>query len=294
MWNVVYGLFILLMQHFDYTIGAEVNPYNLFVMPFVDGEAFQYNLGSWFVYPLFLVCVFNILFRKLLSLLKIKNEYILAAVYLAIGAFGIQLALDGHSNGLMRLLTRAMFFLPCFQFGRLYRVHWEKKDNLNSIAYFAILFGVQLLLLTFCESLEYFPSSMTGFQKGVIIPYVSSLIGIAFWLRISKLLTPLIKSWCFVRLIADNTYSIMIHQMLGFMSVKWLFYGLHLITDWFPDFSAQLMRSNIWYYYLPNGLQQYALLYLAGGLFLPIAIKKTCDWFCKAGASLKRRIANTQ
>ena len=33
-----------------------------FFMPFVDGEAFQYNLGSWFVYPLFLIggCLLNL------------------------------------------------------------------------------------------------------------------------------------------------------------------------------------------------------------------------------------------
>lgn len=293
LWNVAYGLFILLTRHFDYTIGAEVTPYNLFLMPFVDGEAFRYNLGSWFVYPLFLVCIFNILFRKLSGLLRIKNEYVFAVIYLAIGMLGIQLALDGHSAGIMKLVTRAMFFLPCFQFGRLYRSRWEKKDNLNSIAYFSILFGIQLLLLTFCEKLEYYPSSMTGFQNGVVIPYLSALLGIAFWLRIAKLLAPHIKNWRFFRLIADNTYSIMIHQMLGFMSVKWLFYGLSLITNCFPDFSVDLMRSNIWYYYLPNGLQRYGLLYLAGGLFLPIAIKKVCDLVCKAGQTLRARITKT-
>lgn len=293
-WNMVYGMYILLMKNLDYTIGAEVDPYNLFVMPFVDGEAFKYNLGSWFIYPLFLVCVFNILFRKTLSLLKIKNEYFFIVIYLAIGMYGIQLAIDGHNTGLMKLLTRAMLFLPCFQFGRLYHARWEKKDNLNSIAYFAILFGIQLLLLTFCEDLQYTPSAMTGFKNGVVIPYVTSLTGIAFWLRISKLLTPVIKNWSFVKLIADNTYSIMIHQMLGYMSVKWLFYILSLITNWFPDFNEQLMRTNIWYYYLPKGLQQYAILYLAGGIFVPIVIKKVCDLFYKALVILKGRMVQSQ
>ncbi len=120
LWNIVYGLYILMTHNFGYTIGAEVNPYNLFIMPFVDGEAFGYNLGSWFVYPLFLVCVFNVLFRKLSGLLKIKNEFIFTVLYLAIGMYGIHLAINGHNTGIMKLLTRAMFFLPCFQLGRLY------------------------------------------------------------------------------------------------------------------------------------------------------------------------------
>ena len=290
LWNTAYGLFILFMKNFGYTIGAEVNPYNLFIMPFVDGEAFKYNLGSWFVYPLFLLCVFNILFRKLAGLLRIKNEYVFMIIYLAVGMLGIQLAIDGHNTGIMRLLTRSMLFLPCFQLGRLYNARLEKKDRLNSALYFAILFAVQLLLLTFCDNLEFTPSSMTNFKNGVIIPYITSVTGIAFWLRISKLLTPVISNWKLIRLISDNTYSIMIHQMLGYMSVKWLFYLLSVFTPWFTDFNAFNMRTNIWYYYLPKGIEQFGLLYLAAGILLPVGIKKICDLFYNTGLKTKQLI----
>ena len=291
--NIACGLFILLSNEFGYTIGAEVNPYTLFVMPLVDGESFQYNLTAWFAYPIFLVCAFNVLFRKLLGLLKIKNEFVILAIYLAIGMYGIHLAIDGNNQGFMRLLTRAMFFLPCFQFGRFYLAYLEKKDTLNSIAYFAILFGVQLLLLTFFKEIDYTPSTMSGFKNGVMIPYVTSLTGIAFWLRISKLLTPVVKNWSFVRLIADNTYSIMLYQMMGYLSVKWMFYLLSYITPWFSDFNAESMRTSIWYYYLPNGLQQYGMLYLAGGIFLPIAFKKVYDLFREAAVILKERMVKS-
>ena len=170
-----------------------------------------------------------------------------------------------------------MFFLPCFQFGRFYKSNLEKHDNLNSIAYFAIIFGVQLLLLTFFQNFEYTPSKCSGFSNGFIVPYLTAITGIAFWLRISKLLTPIISDWKFVRLIADNTYSIMIHQMLGYMSVKWLFCIVSMTTPLFADFNIQSMKTSIWYYYLPKGLQQYGMLYLAGGIFLPILIQKICD-----------------
>lgn len=280
LWNIVYGVFIIFMSNFGYTIGAEVNPYNLFLMPFVDGEAFIYNLGSWFVYPLFLVCVFNVLFRKLLGLIKLDNEWLIMVIYAVIGIVGIQISIDNAATGIKGvslLLHRAMFFLPCFQLGRLYKAKLEARDNLNSIAYFAIIFAVQLLLLTFFQNLEYIPSKSSGFANGCVVPYLTALTGIAFWLRVSKLLTPIIKNWKFIRLIADNTYSIMIHQMLGYMSVKWLFYLVSLLTPLCSDFNLQLMQTSIWYYYLPKGLQQYAILYLAGGIFVPILIKKICD-----------------
>ena len=291
LWNIAYGLFVLLMQSLDYTIGAQVNPYNLFVMPIIDGEAFQYNLGSWFVYPLFLVCVLNVLFRKLCGKTKIKNEYFILALYLAVGMWGIQLAADGHNSGMLKLLTRTMLFLPCFQLGRLYNTRWEQKDTLDSVSYFSILFAVQLLILTLFDNLEYTPSSMAGFKNGVLLPYITSITGIAFWLRVSRLLTPVVKNCRLVRLIADNTYSIMIHQMLGFMCVKWLFYILGTVTALFPDFDGQTMLTIVWYYYLPKGLQQYGMVYLAGGIFVPIAIKKLCDLFCRAGLIIKERIA---
>lgn len=292
--NVACGVLILILNEFGYSIGAEVNAYNLFVMPFVDGEAFQYNLTAWFAYSLFFVCVFNVLFRKLLGLLKIKNEFIILAIYLAIGMYGIQLAIDGNNHGFMKLLTRVMFFLPCFQLGRFYLTYLEENDTLNSIAYFSVLFGVQLLILTFFKEIDHFPSAMSGFKNGVIIPYVTAVTGIAFWLRISKLLAPVVRNRNFVRLIADNTYSIMLHQMMGYMSVKWLFYLLSCITPWFGDFNAENMKSNIWYYYLPNGLQLYGMLYLAGGIFFPIALKKLYDLFRKAAVVLKKRISKTQ
>lgn len=135
------------------TIGAKPDLYNLFVMPFVDGEAFQYNLGSWFVYPLFLVCIINVLFRKFLKLIHLDNEFIVLIVYLAIGMIGINTAIENPTaiNGILKLFGRTMFFLPCYEFGRFYKAVLEKKDTLNNVAYFAIIFAVQLILLTFAK-----------------------------------------------------------------------------------------------------------------------------------------------
>lgn len=298
LWNIAYGLFILVMSNFGYTIGAEVTPYNLFVMPFVDGEAFSYNLGSWFVYPLFCVYIINILFRKLLNLIGAYNEYLILFVYTIIGISGVQISIlnvDEGISGVMLLALRTAFFLPCFEFGKFYKAKLEKHDNLNNIAYFAIIFAVQLILLTACDSLVYKPSKTIDFNNGCVIPYISAITGIAFWLRVSKLLTPAVNDWKVIRLISDNTYSIMIHQMLGFMVVKWIMYALNLTTSLFPDFDPVKLKSSIWYYYLPNGLQQYALVYLIAGIFVPVAIgviqKKCAVYLSGRLAPLKNKKA---
>ena len=151
LWNIFYGGMVAFLGLFGFTIGAKPDLYNLFVMPFVDGEAFQYNLGSWFVYPLFLVCIINVLFRKFLKLIHLDNEFIVLIVYLAIGMIGINTAIENPTaiNGIVKLFVRTMFFLPCYEFGRFYKAVLEKKDTLNNVAYFAIIFAVQLILLTF-------------------------------------------------------------------------------------------------------------------------------------------------
>ena len=284
LWNIFYGGMVAFLGLFGFTIGAKPDLYNLFVMPFVDGEAFQYNLGSWFVYPLFLVCIINVLFRKFLKLIHLDNEFIVLIVYLAIGMIGINTAIENPTaiNGIVKLLVRTMFFLPCYEFGRFYKAVLEKKDTLNNVAYFAIIFAVQLILLTFCKDLEYTPSSFTEFNNGFIIPYISSITAIAFWLRVSRLLVPAIGNSKLVRLIADNTYGIMVNQLVGFMCLKFVFYGLSCITSGslFGDFNVASFKSSIWYYYLPNGLQQWAFVYLIFGLFVPIFISIILNKIC--------------
>ena len=42
-------------------------------------------------------------------------------------------------------------------------------------------------------------------------------------------------------------------------------------------FLSVFIKRLIFQLYLPNGVKQYCLLYLAGGIFIPILIKKLCD-----------------
>lgn len=180
--------------------------------------------------------------------------------------------MESCPKGCVAVIVQVNVFLPCFEFGRFYHEKLEKHDNLNSVAYFAIVLGVQLLLLTFCENLEYTPSKCVKFDNGCVIPYVTAITGIAFWLRVAKLITPIIKNKKLVRMISDNTYSIMIHHIFAFMIVKWAFWGLSVITPLFKDFDILKLKSTIWYIYRPNGLNFYCIIYLAAGIFIPILI----------------------
>jgi fucose 4-O-acetylase-like acetyltransferase len=50
LWNIVYGIIAFALTQVGYTIAqGKFDLYNLFVMPFIDGESFAYNLGSWYI-----------------------------------------------------------------------------------------------------------------------------------------------------------------------------------------------------------------------------------------------------
>ena len=99
------------------------------------------------------------------------------------------------------------------------------------------------------------------------------LYGIAFELRISRLLENALGKSKIVNIVADNTYSIMINQFLGFMVVKTVFGLLSKYTSMFPDFSMQEYKSEIWYFYVPKGITQFYIIYLVSGLAVPIIIQ---------------------
>ena len=81
---------------------------------------------------------------------------------------------------------------------------------------------------------------------------------------------------------ALREHGIMVNQLVGFMCLKFVFYGLSRITSGtlFGDFNVASFKSSIWYYYLPNGLQQWAFVYLIFGLFVPILISIILNKIC--------------
>ena len=54
LWNLVYGVGAALLRRFGgFTLGEPLSAYTLLLAPIVDGEHFAWNLGAWFIFPLF-------------------------------------------------------------------------------------------------------------------------------------------------------------------------------------------------------------------------------------------------
>lgn len=276
LWNVFYALVNIILSFKGFTIGDEVTVYSLLVAPVIDGHQFSYNMGGWFVIPLFMVQVYNVLIRKLFGSFSIKcNEWLYFFINLSLGMAGVQLASQGYNTGWWLALVRMLYFIPFYSLGILYKKKLEKYDKkISSLAYFTTIFSVQLIIIyIFGKVPNYVPAWCNNFTDGSFMPFVAGTLGIAFWFRIARILEPAIGKNKYINLIANNTYSIMINQFMGFMMIKTIFGLINRLTNFCADFDKERYKSEIWYYYLPDNMKHFFIVYLAAGIVFPITVQ---------------------
>lgn len=288
LWNFFYAALVLLSRRFGFTIGLDVSFETLFLMPLYEGSQFEYNMGAWFVVPLFCVQMLTALLRRLLrpsrSAARETGAFLL---WLGLGGLGVFLAQRGFVRAWELIVTRTLLFFPYFGMGVFYRRVLERYDRLDNGPYFLLVFAVQYALIVALGRIpSYFYAQGYGFTDGLLTPFLAGFAGIAFWLRMAKLLEPSLGRDKWLNAIADSSYSIMVNQYLGFMLVKAGFALIQAVTGRFADFSMAEFKSNLAYFYAPSGPVFY-LVYLAAGLAVPIAMQKLVNL---TGRLTKRRL----
>lgn len=277
LYNIIYGLIVSFLSFKGFTIGTGGNFIaKLLWLPITDGHQFIYNMGGWFVIPLFMVQIFTVCFRKILHKFFAKfkfKEFIFFIVYLILGILGVYIASKGYNTGLYLVLVRFLYFLPFMGLGLFYKTVVEKYDNLSNLKYFSIIFSIALVVIYIVGKFPtYTPSWCNNFVHGPFMPFIVGYLGIFFWLRIAKILSTVIGKSAFVNLVAEHTYSIMINQLMGFMLLKTFFAIINKLTGLCRNFDWKLYKNSIWYMYLPKELHHFRILYLVVGLLFPIGL----------------------
>ncbi|MBP3477543.1 MAG: acyltransferase [Lachnospiraceae bacterium] len=273
-WNLVYGLLAwALRAGAGFALGEAVTLKSLFLEPFLHGYQYLYNFAAWFVPVLFLIEVVNLGMRLLLKKLHLDYEWFILAGSLLVGMAVVYCAIGGHVWGWYKMPGRILFLYPCFQMGQFYFQKLEKHDTLGNLPYFAIVIGVQVVLHLACNGLAYSSVWCTGFANGPIIPYVTVASGVAFWLRVAKILTPALGKSRAVTYLGRNTYAVMMHHIMAFMLVKMVIGGVAAHTGLCADFDFEQFHSNIDYYYMVGGAEAFKMVYLAAGLVLPLVLQ---------------------
>lgn len=280
LWNVFYALLILILEKWGFTIGAGINLNDLFLLPIVNGHHFIYNMGAWFVIPLFMIQIYTIGIRYLLRKFESPyKEHFLFSLYMILGFIGIQLANSGYNVGWWLVLVRMLFFLPFYGVGIYYKNILEKFDHIPNSLYFLVIFTIQLLVAMRYGCIPtYTPSWCNDFVHGPFLPYIVGFCGISFWIRVARILEPVIGNGKIVNLIANNTFSIMVNQFLGFMILKAGFALLQLV-DIISDFDMYRFKTDIWYFYIPCDIRNTLILYLIAGIGIPILMQMGVNRF---------------
>ncbi len=331
-WNVIYGLIAIPMRSSGFIFAGEFNLYNLLVAPFMGGHQFGLNAAAWFVPALFLLQICDMAARKIASVpVKIigkrtdkassyetllkdgddqKNEnhdttviygtaaeWIFMMMYLATGVAAVWLSQRGSVYDAYRLPARLMLMAPAFQFGRLYKTRLEKYDITPWFLYFPLLFGMNLLLTYVHGGLAYSTVWVTGFAGTALTPFITSLTGIALWLRVSKIIAMLIGkrkadspsssgsgvttegkisassfAYKIFDLTGTHTYDIMMHHLAVFMLIKAVFALIAGYGGMLADFDAAAFKEDLYYTYVPGGVQVLKFVYLVLGLMIPVMI----------------------
>lgn len=271
-WNAIYGLIAALLRMFGFGLGSSFSLYNLTIEPFITGYQFLYNYAAWFVPSLFLIETANLIMRLILRKLHLYYEELILAGSLFVGMVVVWLAIGGHVWGFYKMPGRLLFLYPCFQMGYYYKRKLEPHDRLGNLPYFIILFTIQLLLNLCCNGLAFGSVWCTSFANGPVIPYVTTVTGIAFWLRIAKMLTPFISENGVVSYIGRHTYTVMMHHVMVFMVIKMVLAAFAAYTPWLTDFDWVQFYGNIDYFYLLRG-EAFKFVYFAAGVAVPLLLR---------------------
>ncbi len=266
--NLFYGILVAALKPFGMAIGADLSFNSLIIEPLQHGHQFMYNLGTWFVVPLFVVEIFNNILHKLLAFLKNHRTWVIFLIYLGLGALSVSLSRHGYNTGWYLLLARSMFLLPMFGLGMLYR-KYRMFDSVNTWIFLFVVMSLQYLLLLYYRGpVGNDIAWMRGFRGGVLLPFCLEFLGIFFWLRVCAVLTPIAEKSKAVALVGAHTFEIMTHHLLAMVLVK---AACAIVTLWLPiNFNFHEFTHNIWYYYCPKGIWQTHFFYAAAGVTLPI------------------------
>lgn len=291
-WNLIYGLLAWLLRGNGFAMGEEISLYTLFLAPFLHGYQFIYNYAAWFVPVLFIIEMMNLLMRfagrgVLRLFTRIRDgayrvdkqteegnmEWLYLAGSLAIGMTVVYLAIGGHVWGNYKMPGRILFLYPCFQMGQFYKKNLEKHDTIKHLPYFAVVLSAQVALHVLCNGLAFSSVWCTGFANGPLIPYVTTVLGIAFWLRIARILSCLAGTSREVRWFGQHTFTVMMHHVMIFMLIKMILAGIAAGTGMLVDFDFEQFYSNIDYIYLVNGAEHFKMVYLAAGIGAPLGLR---------------------
>lgn len=290
-WNLFYGLLIQILHKAGFTFGSSLNLKNVLLGPVINQDLYVLNLGSWFVFPFFMVQILYACFKWILDKAGKSGvtDKLLQGVFLIAGMVGVYVT-PMMKQPWWDMACRILYFMPFYVMGMLYKQYLEKSiRQVPAVVVLGFCMLYNLCIKTWFGREVYAIPSSCDYPFGMAATYLTAIIDILFWLKVCQVLADHKKICTPLAVLGRCTWEIMIHQFMGILLVKGVFALGNSLFGWFTDFQWQEFYGNIWYLYLPKGILEYAFLYVIGALLIPIGIKWGMNRFKKEAAKIGER-----
>jgi len=268
-YNLMYGIISHILAKRGFVFCNEVTVFNFFVEPFLGGHQYGLNFPTWFVPALFILEIINVCVRKLLSYIRLKNDIFFGSVTLIIGIVTVYLAQTGHVWGYLKTPGRILIMFPAFYMGRIYKEYLEKHDKQPSVIYYPVVGFLQVLTYLIAHgSLNFSVVWCTSFASLPFVPFLSTALGIALWLRIARDISTS-KLGKALGKVGESSFHIMANHIAIFMIVNVITLFILHLTGNTNLFDMVSFKEDINYVFLLNNVYLWKIVYVIPAIVLP-------------------------
>lgn len=248
------------------------------------GSPYALVTPMWFVITLFATLLIYAVIKKFLG--RIWNSYAALTVFLGLQILAVYLAKNTDPEALTYYLLplKVLFFLPFLELGIIYRDHLEKKHS-SMPAGGKVGLMVFLILINMVRTI-YLPNpydvafdsldDLSGFTSPYLItPFISSLIGIFFWLTLVDLIARPVGESRFINYMSCNTFWIMGMHIAFFNIFNCILMAVSLNIVKLKFFDVDFFRGSEWYFWEIN--LNIKAAYVLIGILGPLGFKYLCD-----------------
>lgn len=291
-WVVFYGVVTAIFRAFDLLEIGSITMIDLIHNIVTAGTSFFFNDPAWFVPLLFAVIISYTLLRKVIG--RHWNHYLAMIIFALMGAGAVALSQTDFRTHNTFMLLKIPCFLQHYHLGVLFREKLEKHfDKLNPILVCALAAAVNWVLISIYGRNIEFPlyATMDGFALNApFLPLITSITGIAFWLKVSKCLVPILGQNRLINFISENTFFFMTHHL----AVKHIFLaillGIHKAGIWdFSGIDVEQYRLYAWYCYSDSFWCSLSCLLFTVVLLIPL-----CSMYLKLYNNITTTLKSTK
>ncbi len=285
------SLFYLLLQtglnKQGVTLGLDFTFYNWLIRPWVKCQPLGFNIATWYMIALFITEALYILLRIITGFIKSdKARNLLLLILLGAGS---TLVITGspYPEEWQRVWLRPVFLCFFCHLGYLYRNYAENRVRIPKGVLLAVILFIRFLLISNYGRLEYrlWDCNFWGLPGWAIL--LTTALGIAFWLIVAKIITPLVDRDGLLVRIGRHTREIMSHHLFAAFLWHGGIYLLHRVFAWEVPFHPGDWKTDLYFRYIPwKGFNLITVIACVGLVLFAVWLRDKCT--AKAGRLLRR------